>query len=96
MFRSLALGRAREYYHVVYILAPFSFAPTSFDTTSTLTTLHLESNGHFPLFFKDYEPNQDLELSSSSFKLTFQQMPHLSASGPFGMVFKQLQDCFSP
>jgi hypothetical protein len=77
-------------------LAPFSPAPTSSNTTSTLTTLHLESNGYFPFFLKDYEPNQDFKLSFDSFKLTFQCMPHLSTSGPYGMVFEHLQNYFHP
>jgi hypothetical protein len=50
-------------------LAPFS--PT---LLSIFTTLHLELDGHFLLFLKDYELNQDLELSSNSYKLTFQHM----------------------
>jgi hypothetical protein len=53
----------------------------SFNTTSILVTLHLESNGYFPLFLADYEPNKDLELSFDSFKLTFQCMSHKLASG---------------
>jgi hypothetical protein len=59
----------------------------SFDTISTFTTLHPESNGYFLLFLEDYEPNQDLELSSDSFKLTIQCMLHLSTIGLVGMVF---------
>jgi hypothetical protein len=76
-------------------LAPFSPTPTSSNTAPSLIALHYESNGYFPLFFKDYEPNQDLELSSNSFKLAFQCMPHLSMSGPFGMVFQHLQIIFT-
>jgi hypothetical protein len=68
-------------------LAPFSFAPTFFDITSIFTTLHLESNGSFLLFFEDYKPNQDLELSFDSFKL---------ANVPFGMVFEHLRDYYHP
>jgi hypothetical protein len=91
LFHSLVFGCAGKFYFkATYALAPFSLAPTSFDTTLTLITLHLESNGYFPLFLKDYKPNQNLEISLYSFKLTFQCMPHLSASGPFGMVFEHL------
>ncbi len=68
---SLAFGYAREYFWATYALAPFFPTPTSFDTTSSLTTLYFESNGYFPFFLKDYELNQDLELSSNSFKLAF-------------------------
>ncbi len=75
-------------------MAPFSLAPTSSNTTSIFTTLHPKLDGHFPLFFKDYEPNQDLELSSGSSKLTFQCMPHVSTSDFFRMVFEHLQNCF--
>jgi len=50
MFRSLILGHANEYFWAICILAPFSFAPTSFDITLTFTTLHLESNNYFLLF----------------------------------------------
>jgi hypothetical protein len=53
-------------------LAPFSLTPTFSDTTSALTALHLESNGYFSFFLEDYEPNQDLKLSSNSLKLAFQ------------------------
>jgi hypothetical protein len=66
----------------------------SFDTTSTLTVLHLKSNSYFSLFFKDYELDHDLELSSNSFKLAFQCMLHLSASGPSRMIFEHLWDYF--
>ncbi len=60
LLHSLAFGRAGEYFQAAYALAPFSPTCTSFYTTLALTTLHLESNGYFPLFLKDYEPNQDL------------------------------------
>jgi hypothetical protein len=76
------------------LLTPFSLESMSFDTISTLTTLHPELNNYFSFFPKDYEPNQDLEFSSNSFKLAFQHMPHMLASGLSGMVFEQLWDCF--
>jgi hypothetical protein len=91
---SLALGHAREYFRVVCSLAPFSPTPTFFDTTSTLTALHPKLNGYFPLLFEDYELDQDPKLSFGYFKLVFQHMPHLSTSGPFGMVFEHLRDYF--
>jgi hypothetical protein len=59
------------------------------DTTSTFTALHPESNGYFLFFLEDYESNQNLKLSSDSFKVAFQFMPHLSASGP-EMVLEHL------
>jgi len=71
-------------------LAPLSLAPTSSNTTFTLTALHPESNGYFPLFLEDYELNQNPKLSSDSFKLAFQHMLHLLANGFFGMVFENL------
>jgi hypothetical protein len=94
LFCSLVFGRVGEYFKVNCALAPFSHAPTSFDTTTTFITQPFESNGYFPFFFKDYEPDQNLELSSNSFKLTFQCMPHLLASGHFGMVFEHLRIVF--
>jgi hypothetical protein len=96
LLRSLTFGRAREYFWVVYVLAPFSPTPTSFDNTLALSTLHFKSNAYFPFFLKDYEPDQDLKFSYNSFKLAFQRMSHLSANGPFGMVFKHLQNIFHP
>jgi len=71
LFHNLALGRAREYSWAAHILAPFSLTPTSFDTILALIALHLESNGYFPFFFKDYELDQDLKVFSYSFKLVF-------------------------
>jgi len=71
LFYSLTLGCAREYSWVDYVLAPFFFAPTSFDTISIFTALHLEANGYFPLFLEYYELDQNLELSFDSFKLMF-------------------------
>ncbi len=50
---NLALGCVGEYFQVVRALAPFFPTPMFFNTTSILTTLHLESNGYFPLFFKN-------------------------------------------
>jgi hypothetical protein len=88
---SLILRHAKEYSRTTCV---FSLAPTSFDTILALIALHLESNGYFSFFLKDYEPNQDLELSYNSFKLAFHCMPHLSTSGPFKMVFKCLRNCF--
>ncbi len=86
----------RRIFQATHALAPLSLAPTSFDTTSTLTILHFELHCHFSLFLEDYELDQDLELFSDSFKLTFQPMSHLSTSGPFGMIFEHLRDCFHP
>jgi len=40
-----------------------------FDTTPALIALHPELYGYFLLFFEDYKPDQDLELSFDSFKL---------------------------
>jgi hypothetical protein len=81
---NLVLGHAGEYFRANRALAPFSHALTSFDTTPTLTTLHFKSNGYISHFFKDYELDQNLELSSNSFKLAFQRMPHLSTNGHLG------------
>jgi len=94
LFHSLAFGCVREYSWTSWALAPFSPTPTSFDTTSALTTLHFKSSGYFLFFYKDYEPNQDLELSFDSFKLALQCMQLLSASGPFGTVFEHLCNSF--
>jgi len=43
----------------------------SSNTTLTFTTLHRKSDGYFFLFLEDYKPDQDLKLSSDSFKLMF-------------------------
>jgi hypothetical protein len=94
LFYSLAFGRAKEYSRAARTLAPFSLIYTSSDTTSTLSTLHLESNGYFPLFLENYDQNQDLKLFSDSFKLVFQRMSHLLASDAFEMFLKHLWDCF--
>jgi hypothetical protein len=75
-------------------LAPFSPTPTFFNTTLVLTTLHLELDGYFSFFFKDYKLDQDLELSFDSFKLVFKHKSHLLTSGHFEMVFEHLQDYF--
>ncbi len=64
-----------------------------FDTTSTLTTLHHEWNGYL-FFLEDDELDQDFIYLFIFW--TFQRMPHLLASGLFGMVFEHLQDCFHP
>jgi hypothetical protein len=77
-------------------LAPFTFAPASFDTTLVLTGLHHESNGHFPLFPKDYKLTQNFKFSFNSFKLAFQRILHLSARSCSRMVFEHLQDYFHP
>jgi hypothetical protein len=52
LFHSLALGRVREYFRAAHVLAPFSLAPTSSNTTLVLIAPHPKSNGYFPLFFK--------------------------------------------
>jgi len=91
-FCSLFFGCAREYSRATHALAPFSLTPTYFNTTLSLIALHLNSNGYFPFFLKDYKLDQDLELSSNFFKLTFQCMPHLLVNGPFMMVFEHPQN----
>jgi hypothetical protein len=68
----------------------------SFNTTLVLIAVHFESDGYFLLFLEDYKLDQAIELYSDYFKLTFQHMPHLLASGPSGMVFKHLQNRFHP
>jgi hypothetical protein len=62
LFHNLVFGHAKEYFKATRTLALFSLAPMSFDMTLVLTTLHLESNGSFLLFLKNYELGQDLEL----------------------------------
>jgi hypothetical protein len=73
---SLIIRRAKQYSWATHILAPFSLTPTSFDTTSTFIALHFNLDGYPPLFLEDYKLNQNLELSSISFKLAFQHMLH--------------------
>jgi hypothetical protein len=58
------------------------------------TALHCESNKFFLLFWEDYKLDQDLELSSNSFKLALQCMPNLFASGIFGMLFEHFHNYF--
>jgi hypothetical protein len=90
LLHNLTIGHAGEYFRAACTLAPFSPTPTSFDITSIFTTLDPELDGYFLFFLEDYELDQDLELSSDYFKLTFQHMPHLFASGPFEIIFKHL------
>jgi hypothetical protein len=85
---SLILGRTGEYFRTTCTLEPFSPIPTSFNTISILITLHPNLDGYFPFFLKDYKLDQDLELSFDSFKLSFQHMPHLLASGHSRMGFE--------
>jgi len=54
-FHILVLKHVMGYSQVIHILAPFSFAPTSSNTSSTFIALHLELNGYFSLFLKDYK-----------------------------------------
>ncbi len=95
MLRNLTLGHVGKYFRAIRALAPFFVAPTFSDTTLTLITLHLKLDDYFLFFLENYELNQDLKIFSDSFKLAFQCLPHLSANGPFRMVFEHLQD-FSP
>jgi hypothetical protein len=39
--------------------------------------LHPKINGHFSFFLKNYEPNQNLEFSSDSFKLASMHAPFI-------------------
>jgi hypothetical protein len=89
-FCSLVIGCAKEYSKTTRTLAPFSPTPTSSNTTSAFTALHIKSNGYFLLFLEDREPNQDFKFSSNCFKFAFQRMPHLSANGPSKMIFEHL------
>jgi len=59
-FCSLILRHVGEYFKATYALAPFSFAPASFNMTFILTALHPNLDGYFLLFLKDYKPNQYL------------------------------------
>jgi hypothetical protein len=85
---SLVFGRIGEYFKATHTLAPFSPAPTSFNTILVLIALHPNLDGYFPFFLKNYKLDQDLELSFDSFKLAFQHMPHLLARGHSGMGFE--------
>jgi hypothetical protein len=91
---NLVIGCAREYSRTTCALAPLPPTSTSSNTTSVFTALHPKLDGYFLLFLKDYELNQNLELSYDYFKMAFQRMPHQSISGPSRMVFEHLQDCF--
>jgi len=90
LLHSLALGFAREYSWVACALVPFPFTSMSFDTTLTFTTLHLEIDVYFSFFLEDYKLDQDLKLSSDSFKLVIKCMSHLLASGLSRMLFEHL------
>jgi hypothetical protein len=48
LLHSLTFCCVREYFQRACALAPFSFTPTSFDITSTVTELHPEFDGYFP------------------------------------------------
>jgi hypothetical protein len=85
LFQNLVLGCVREYFQT-NALTPFSLAPTSSDTTLIFIVLHYESDGFLSLVLEDSKPNQNLELSSYYFKLTFQCMLNLFANGPYWMV----------
>jgi len=91
---SLILGRTWEYFRATHTLEPFSPTPTSLNTISVLIALHLNLDGYIPFFLKDYKLNQDLKLSFDSFKLSFQHMPDLLASGHSRMGFEHFRDCF--
>jgi hypothetical protein len=67
----------------------------SFDTTLALIALHLNSDGYFPLFLKYYKLDQDFKLFFNFFKLTFQRMPHLLASGFSKMIFNTFNIVFT-
>ncbi len=68
LLHSLVLGCGRKYSRTASVLTPFSPTFTSFDTTLVFTSPHLKSNNFFPFFLEDYELNEDLKLSSNSFK----------------------------
>ncbi len=91
---TLTLSHAEEYSQATCVLAPFSLALTSFDTTSTLTALHPKANGYFPFFLENYKLDQEFKFSSNALKLAFQRMSNLIASGLFGMVFECFWDYF--
>jgi len=59
-FYHLIIGHAEEYSKTTYALTPFSFTPTSSNKTLILTTLHLDLNGYFLFFLKDYKLDQYL------------------------------------
>jgi hypothetical protein len=45
---------------------------------------------------ENHEFNQNLELFSNSFKLTFNCLPCLSVNGQFSIMFEHLHDYFHP
>jgi len=87
LFRNLLFRCTWEYVKVTHALEPFSPTPMSFDTTLALIALHLNLDGYFPLFLKYYKLNQKFKLFLIFFKLAFQHMPHLLASGFSKMIF---------
>jgi len=94
LIHNIVIGRVRDYFKATHTLAPFSLAPTSSDTTLVFIALHLELDGYFLLFLKDYKLDQELKLFFHYFKLAFQCMSHLSINGLSRMVFEHLWDCF--
>jgi hypothetical protein len=71
LLHNLLLGCVGENFWATYVLALFPLTPMSSDTTLNLTALHPKLNGYFSFLKKVYELDQDLNLSSNSFKLTF-------------------------
>jgi hypothetical protein len=90
LLHSLVLGHAREYFRTTQVLAPFSLAPTSFETILAFTILNLDLDGFFLFFLEDHKLDQNLKLSYDFFKLAFQCMSHLSINGHYGMVFERI------
>jgi hypothetical protein len=67
----------------------------SSNTTSIFTALHHELDGYFSLLLEDYELNQNFIKKNYSFKLAFQCMPQLLASGPSKIILNTFEIVFT-
>jgi hypothetical protein len=89
--QSISLRCVGKCFHATKVLAPLASALASFKTINGLQMFHLLNLIYsYQNSSLDFQLNSNLEFSLDSFKLTFIQLPHLSAGGPLGMVFKHL------
>jgi hypothetical protein len=82
----------------LYLDTVRSHCPTGFKGSFILPLLyviHLESNGFFSIFLNNFEPNYNFELSTNSFKLTLQFIPHLSIIKKLGWFLNTFEIVFT-
>jgi hypothetical protein len=94
--RTWALVHVEEYVLIVHALAPNTHVAPSDETMGILYFLHPTAEVDLPPFMNDFHLEMKVILNRKTFIFVLAHSPYLFSSGPLGMVYELLRDCFAP